>query len=98
MVAFGIRRKSLKTTKELEESQENERMDVATGVNKKKTISRPIHEARDHMKLKYHSVGSFNHKPYVVRVRRGNFSSNNLFQLRISKVFFFSIKVKVTMK
>lgn len=38
-------------------------MDVATGVNKKKTASRPILEACDHMKLKYHSVGSFNHKP-----------------------------------
>lgn len=38
-------------------------MDVATGVNKKKTASRPILEARDHMKLKYHSVGSFNQKP-----------------------------------
>lgn len=59
MAAFGGRRKHEKHKKKLEESQENQR----TGVNKKKTASRPSLEARDHMKLKYHSVGSFNHKP-----------------------------------
>lgn len=52
------KKKSLKTDrKELEESQENERMDVAT-CDEEEDAS----EARDHMKLKYRIVGSFLNK------------------------------------